>query len=602
MRHSPTQNHMLTEPSEEIQDKFTHDIEMKNCKEDTGMATEDPLLMKAARKERVSRPPAWKMRQAERYMAIYRNLAEKHTSFRERSETPKHIEEISLQSWEAFHLDGVGEQAAILGFVGAPLPITTYIVNGDPCEDEFLPKYYHKNDLALVIGMMKSSEIIYGTILRVILKLPNTNCMATGSKHNLDSQLKTMSSNFPVLIMSQHKENVNEKKQEEKLSSCSDDVGYGESETVDPSMKMRNMLPGLKELQRQRKFHQLEGQNRKITLHQPPWSMEEFVNPILIASQLYFSIWVDILIVDELMQPLVDEAMLSGYSCREKWIPAMGVLCYGPPGTGKTFLTRAVVNCIDACFIRVIGSELVQKYVREGARMVRELFQGSPVSTFICIGLIPGVTGYIRTDSTADVFTGGAVLTPFQSGQRLDLNELSLGHIVSSELRLSDTVAQYQLHRFRDTSSRSPVAFQYSEFAHPILHLLIIVHHLQWLVLLKEEGGNDKEKTALLKRSKVMGMGMFQAENGFKVLNPGIPSSKIFSTGQARVTRLADITDNIGYTPTSTSKLKWNGNTAISTKKLQEIKEKKRKKNVGSSSNNPSKKNTYSKSKMPWKL
>ncbi|PHT83630.1 hypothetical protein T459_12073 [Capsicum annuum] len=99
-----------------------------------------------------------------------------------------------------------------------------------------------------------------------------------------------------------------------------------------------------------------------------------------------------------------------------------------------------------------------------------------------------------------------------------------------------------------------------------------------------------------------MGMGMFQAENGFKVLNPGIPSSKIFSTGQARVTRLADITDNIGYTPTSTSKLKWNGNTAISTKKLQEIKEKKRKKNVGSSSNNPSKKNTYSKSKMPWKL
>jgi 26S proteasome regulatory subunit T1 len=55
--------------------------------------------------------------------------------------------------------------------------------------------------------------------------------------------------------------------------------------------------------------------------------------------------------------------------------PPKGVLCYGPPGTGKTLLARAVANRTDACFIRVIGSELVQKYVGEGARMVRELFQ-----------------------------------------------------------------------------------------------------------------------------------------------------------------------------------------------------------------------------------
>lgn len=57
--------------------------------------------------------------------------------------------------------------------------------------------------------------------------------------------------------------------------------------------------------------------------------------------------------------------------------PPKGVLCYGPPGTGKTLLARAVANRTDACFIRVIGSELVQKYVGEGARMVRELFQVS---------------------------------------------------------------------------------------------------------------------------------------------------------------------------------------------------------------------------------
>lgn len=55
--------------------------------------------------------------------------------------------------------------------------------------------------------------------------------------------------------------------------------------------------------------------------------------------------------------------------------PPKGILLYGPPGTGKTLSARAVANRTDACFIRVIGSELVQKYVGEGARMVRELFE-----------------------------------------------------------------------------------------------------------------------------------------------------------------------------------------------------------------------------------
>ena len=45
--------------------------------------------------------------------------------------------------------------------------------------------------------------------------------------------------------------------------------------------------------------------------------------------------------------------------------PPKGVLLYGPPGTGKTLCARAVANRTDACFIRVIGSELVQKYVGE---------------------------------------------------------------------------------------------------------------------------------------------------------------------------------------------------------------------------------------------
>ncbi|XP_068659777.1 uroporphyrinogen decarboxylase 1, chloroplastic [Aristolochia californica] len=152
----------------------------------------DPLLVQAARGEGISRPPAWMMRQAGRYMAVYRKLAEKHPSFRERSETTDLIVEISLQPWKAFQPDGViifsdiltplpafgvpfdieevkgpvihspihsedglkalhpinleklhfvgeslqilrkevGEKAAVLGFVGAPWTIATYIVEG----------------------------------------------------------------------------------------------------------------------------------------------------------------------------------------------------------------------------------------------------------------------------------------------------------------------------------------------------------------------------------------------------------------------------------------------------------------------------------------
>ncbi|PIA50451.1 hypothetical protein AQUCO_01300889v1 [Aquilegia coerulea] len=78
----------------------------------------------------------------------------------------------------------------------------------------------------------------------------------------------------------------------------------------------------------------------------------------------------------EKMREVVELAMLH----REKFVklgidPPKGVLCYGPPGTGKTLLARAVANRTDACFIRVIGSELVQEYVGEGARMVREVFK-----------------------------------------------------------------------------------------------------------------------------------------------------------------------------------------------------------------------------------
>lgn len=77
----------------------------------------------------------------------------------------------------------------------------------------------------------------------------------------------------------------------------------------------------------------------------------------------------------EKIREVVEEPLLNP----EKFVslgidPPKGVLLYGPPGTGKTLIARAVANRTEACFIKVIGSELVQKYVGEGARMVREIF------------------------------------------------------------------------------------------------------------------------------------------------------------------------------------------------------------------------------------
>ncbi|MBU0459333.1 MAG: proteasome-activating nucleotidase [Nanoarchaeota archaeon] len=54
--------------------------------------------------------------------------------------------------------------------------------------------------------------------------------------------------------------------------------------------------------------------------------------------------------------------------------PPKGVLLHGPPGTGKTLLAKAVANSTQATFIEVVGSELVQKFIGEGAKLVKEIF------------------------------------------------------------------------------------------------------------------------------------------------------------------------------------------------------------------------------------
>lgn len=55
--------------------------------------------------------------------------------------------------------------------------------------------------------------------------------------------------------------------------------------------------------------------------------------------------------------------------------PPKGVLLYGPPGTGKTLLAKAVANSTNSTFIEVVASELVQKFIGEGAKLVKEIFE-----------------------------------------------------------------------------------------------------------------------------------------------------------------------------------------------------------------------------------
>lgn len=55
--------------------------------------------------------------------------------------------------------------------------------------------------------------------------------------------------------------------------------------------------------------------------------------------------------------------------------PPKGVLLYGPPGTGKTLLAKAVAAATDSTFIEIVGSELVQKFIGEGAKLIKEIFK-----------------------------------------------------------------------------------------------------------------------------------------------------------------------------------------------------------------------------------
>lgn len=84
--------------------------------------------------------------------------------------------------------------------------------------------------------------------------------------------------------------------------------------------------------------------------------------------------------------------------------PPKGVLLYGPPGTGKTMLAKAVAHETNATFIHVVGSELVRKFIGEGAKLVRDLFKMAreKAPAIIFIDEIDAI-GAVRTEA----LTGG---------------------------------------------------------------------------------------------------------------------------------------------------------------------------------------------------
>ena len=81
--------------------------------------------------------------------------------------------------------------------------------------------------------------------------------------------------------------------------------------------------------------------------------------------------------------------------------PPKGVLMYGPPGTGKTLMARACAAQTNSCFLKLAGPQLVQMFIGDGAKLVRDAFalakEKAPAIIFIdeldAIGQLKGITG-----------------------------------------------------------------------------------------------------------------------------------------------------------------------------------------------------------------
>lgn len=111
---------------------------------------------------------------------------------------------------------------------------------------------------------------------------------------------------------------------------------------------------------------------------------------------------------------------------------AQGVILYGEPGTGKTLLAKAVANSTSATFLRVVGSELIQKYLGDGPKLVRELFRVAdelaPTIVFIGARCLSRCINFMLDHCAATVLSGGNrlfvsvwhCLQPWRQQQSLD--------------------------------------------------------------------------------------------------------------------------------------------------------------------------------------
>eukprot|EP00521_Asterionellopsis_glacialis_P009554 CAMPEP_0195289658 /NCGR_PEP_ID=MMETSP0707-20130614/5842_1 /TAXON_ID=33640 /ORGANISM="Asterionellopsis glacialis, Strain CCMP134" /LENGTH=408 /DNA_ID=CAMNT_0040349685 /DNA_START=140 /DNA_END=1366 /DNA_ORIENTATION=- len=180
--------------------------------------TQDPLLIRAARGEKTERTPVWMMRQAGRHIAEYRELCKKYPTFRQRSEIPDVAVEVSLQPWRNYQTDGcilfsdiltplpgmgleftidekvgplmdpirdydglkkmrpidpsaaapfvaealqtlrkeVGPETAVLGFVGCPYTLATYVVEGKTSKEYLEIKKMAFNEPKLLHSILKN--------------------------------------------------------------------------------------------------------------------------------------------------------------------------------------------------------------------------------------------------------------------------------------------------------------------------------------------------------------------------------------------------------------------------------------------------------------
>jgi proteasome regulatory subunit len=158
----------------------------------------------------------------------------------------------------------------------------------------------------------------------------------------------------------------------------------GPSFVVNPSRKVKNekLTPGMRVALNQRTFAIME-----IL----PTKLDPFVKGMEVIDEIPDISYEDVGGLDDQIlevRETVELPLLKPELFEQIGIdPPKGVLLYGPPGTGKTLVAKAVAHETSATFIRIIGSELVQKFIGEGARLVREIFnlakQKAPTILFI---------------------------------------------------------------------------------------------------------------------------------------------------------------------------------------------------------------------------